>query len=72
MKKEIVPVVVYQKHNNYERGVYQYQVFLGEYDRANHVIKNVGKEYECFESNEEVEAYIKGLHTAGAIYGATQ
>ena len=53
-KKEIVPVVVHHKDG-------MYQVFCGEYCRDSHTIKKTGKEYSCFHSIEETEAYIKGL-----------
>jgi hypothetical protein len=63
--KERVPVVVHHKKWN---GEPQYQVFLGFYDRSNHIVKDISKEYKCFEMSEEVQAYIDGLETAKFIY----
>lgn len=67
-KKELVPIVVFHRHENYDRSVYKYQVFIGEYDRAHHVTKNISKNYECFNSIEEVEAYCHGLAVSGITY----
>ena len=71
-KKEIVPVVVCHLRPNYAQGVYDFQVFLGEYDRTEHRVKNMDKEYSCFDTAAEVKAYIKGLHVAGAIFGGVK
>lgn len=70
MTKEIVPVVVYHKHENYHKGVYKFQVFTATYDRGSHTVKDVSKEYECFDMEEEVTAYVKGLEASGMLYKA--
>lgn len=70
MSKEIVPVVIYHKDRNYDRnGVYEYQVFMATYDRGHHTIRDISKEYECFDTEREVTAYIKGLEASGILYG---
>jgi hypothetical protein len=66
--KEIVPIVVCHLRPTYHRDVYDFQVYLGEYDRSKHEVKNMSKDYECFKNKDQVKAYIRGLHVAGAIY----
>lgn len=68
MKTESLPVVICHKHANHSSSL-TFQVYIGQYDRGDHKITDMSKSYECFNSFEETEAYIKGLRTAGAIYG---
>jgi len=61
---EKLPLVIYRSHRTSAR----YQVFIGLYNVYDHKLGKIEDGYKCFETHEEVEAYIQGLATAKYIY----
>lgn len=62
-KKIIVPIVIKHKPDAYGRVMYQ--VYVETYNSEKHEISSTNKDYDCFYSMEEVDAYIKGLEVGG-------